>query len=697
LQVNAINDILILAITQKIIATFDIPAQAKTSHAEILCLAGSLRIDLQSIPRQEAVRKDRANLMLTLNKQKTPRNSHPNTYLADQQRRDPVSFGKSRFPLGLVIILLPAFFVLMLQFPFSDAKAQTPEWRSSWINRQDALLQTPASLGELQESDVFLPFLFNKYPFTPSAPQLNAISNADGDGTYTVSWTSVDGGETYLLQEDDNSAFSSPTNAYEGHATSKEISGQALGTYYYRLMASNSYASSQWSNIRSVTVSQSQSACPQLGSWRGHTDQGLAISFDVEASPQCQIAAGSVRITVDAYPCGTSTTTFTNSYRIVNNAFVTGPLDDRATWVTGTFTSPTTADGTFNFYMANPAQPWQDCTADGRWNANPVSGANGPVRALLVQSDGKILLGGSFSRVGGQVRAKIARLNPNGSLDLAFNPALDGDVRALAIQDNQILVGGRFSQVNGQAHAGLARLNTDGSLDTTFNPQFEGVVNSIALQSDGKIIVGGNYTTVNGVSRKHLVRLNENGTLDNTFAIYDETYINALVVQPDDKIWLANWWDELMRLNPNGSLDVGPSEMPAASLALQPDGKLVVAGWNTIARLNIDGTVDSSFTPPEPNGNVAALGLLSNGRITVGGNFSQLGAQTIPYLGQLSSGGTLISTYKPEPNFTVYALAVQPDGKILVGGDFTLVGGQLRSSIARVNPDGSLDESFLVP
>jgi hypothetical protein len=88
----------------------------------------------------------------------------------------------------------------------------------------------------------------------PSRPTLNPISNADGDGSYAVSWNAVAQAQTYTLQEDNNASFSSPTTRYTGSGTSWNASGKAPGTYYYRVKASNGYGDSGWSNVESTTV-----------------------------------------------------------------------------------------------------------------------------------------------------------------------------------------------------------------------------------------------------------------------------------------------------------------------------------------------------------------------------------------------------------------------------------------------------------
>src|SRR5262249_34898705 len=142
----------------------------------------------------------------------------------------------------------------------------------------------------------------------------------------------------------------------------------------------------------------------------------------------------------------------------------------------------------------------QDGTLDESFSA----GAGGTT-CLAEQADGKILLG-----------SPMARLNPNGTVDTNFNAdtlngALDGSVASIAVQPNgKILLGGQFTK-------GLRRANADGTLETTFNPVANDMVRCFALQADGRILVGGWFTTLNGASRNYIGRLNENGTLDASF------------------------------------------------------------------------------------------------------------------------------------------------------------------------------------
>jgi hypothetical protein len=99
---------------------------------------------------------------------------------------------------------------------------------------------------------------------------------------------------------------------------------------------------------------------------------------------------------------------------------------------------------------APPTSPALAQSADNGFNP----GADGPIYALALQADGKIVVGGGFTALGGQPRNYIARLNPDGSLDTSFDPGADSGVYALATQtDGKTIVGGAFNTLDGQAHA----------------------------------------------------------------------------------------------------------------------------------------------------------------------------------------------------------------------------------------------------
>jgi hypothetical protein len=120
------------------------------------------------------------------------------------------------------------------------------------------LIDTDGFRVTVSGSTVYLPLMSRRHPPIPDVPVLNAISNPDGDGNYTVSWSSAYLANTYTLQEDDNAAFSSPSTAYSGSGTSTSVTGRAPGTYFYRVRASNTWGHSGWSNVKQVTVPPSK-------------------------------------------------------------------------------------------------------------------------------------------------------------------------------------------------------------------------------------------------------------------------------------------------------------------------------------------------------------------------------------------------------------------------------------------------------
>src|SRR5207245_8462945 len=121
-------------------------------------------------------------------------------------------------------------------------------------------------------------------------------------------------------------------------------------------------------------------------------------------------------------------------------------------------------------------------------------GANSSVRAVALQSDGKILLGGDFTTLGGggigtTARSRLGRLDPDGTLETSFNPGANSTVQALAVQtDGKIVAGGAFTTLgNGGTtpRNRLGRLNADGTLDTCFSPRSNRPVLALGLQAHG--------------------------------------------------------------------------------------------------------------------------------------------------------------------------------------------------------------------
>jgi hypothetical protein len=138
-------------------------------------------------------------------------------------------------------------------------------------------------------SHIYLPLVMKNYPPLPDVPTLYAINNSDGDGNYTVSWNTSSGATGYTLQEANNASFTGAMSVYSGSGTSTSITGKPTGTYYYRVNASNTYGSSGWSNIQSVTVAPPSNPIQngdfengRDGSWTEYSAQGWdLISTDI--------------------------------------------------------------------------------------------------------------------------------------------------------------------------------------------------------------------------------------------------------------------------------------------------------------------------------------------------------------------------------------------------------------------------------
>jgi uncharacterized delta-60 repeat protein len=151
-----------------------------------------------------------------------------------------------------------------------------------------------------------------------------------------------------------------------------------------------------------------------------------------------------------------------------------------------------------------------------------------------------------------------------------------------------------------------------------------------------------------------------------------------------------------------GSLDLSYAFVPVTffyyyqGMALQPDGKLVIGGSGSplLKRLNTDGTLDSSFTPPAFNAPIEAVALQPDGKIIVSGTFT--GIPGAIRIARLNPDGSLDTSFNVGggPNDDPIAIVVQPDGKIVIGGYFTSVNLSAHRHIARLNADGSVDETF---
>jgi uncharacterized delta-60 repeat protein len=367
---------------------------------------------------------------------------------------------------------------------------------------------------------------------------------------------------------------------------------------------------------------------------------------------------------------------------------------------------------------------------DNSWD--PGTGPNDVVFSLLEQPDGRVLIAGTFTAVNGAPRSHVARLNADGSVDSSFDPGQGPDslVLALARQpDGKVVIGGFFTKVGGIARNRIARLNADGSLDAQFDPGSgvgDNSVDGLAVQPDGRIIIVGAFATVNGLARNGIARLNPDGTLDGSFnpGTGADFVINAVALDATNRILAGGYFSQfngvarngVVRVNPDGSLDnsfvPGIAAYPAVeTLVLQPDGKLLVGGGyvasggvtRRLARLNTDGSVDLSFNPGTGFTGpasayytaVRSLAVQADGKILVGGNFTGVNGVEADRFARLNPNGSLDTGFDPgsfgppSDSVCVCALGLQSDAKILLGGYIQTINGVSRPNVARLLPGES--------
>lgn len=386
--------------------------------------------------------------------------------------------------------------------------------------------------------------------------------------------------------------------------------------------------------------------------------------------------------------------------------------------------------------------------ADGSFDDSFFPGiGQGPgydvLQVAMLPNNQLLVLGGFYSRNG------FARLNNNGTFDQTYDPAATlfsasntGARTIVPASDGKMFIGGWFTSVNGVARNCIARLDGDGTLDSTFDhgtgpntgytPQLAPSVESIAVQSDGKILVSGAFISFSGVARASFVRLEQDGAVDPGFNPADSSNspygYHPFVIAPNGQIYAAgkfvgqNPQDNLARINPNGTVDgtFHPAQLRAKSLAVQPDGKLVVLTdplgtsnpeKSSLARLNLDGSLDSTFAAGAATpgiirlaGHGNAVRIQSDGKIVVGGLFSPSNNASVadinhvkhPNLERFNSDGTPDPSFAvggSGPNGEVNDVFLKPNGAIMVGGNFTSVNGIARRGVAVLTPNGEVDES----
>jgi len=439
----------------------------------------------------------------------------------------------------------------------------------------------------------------------------------------------------------------------------------------------------------------------------------------------------------------------------VNSSPTSVKIDsDDTAYIVGNFTS--VASTTRNRIAKIDVDGVLDVDFDPNINSRPSE--------LEILPNGNLLVGGGFTMIGSQTARSIAELSSSGDIanvseagflrvdailplpsgDLiiggplfaeflstsplrlmdntfelvnTFNPGgfdkEGGRIEKIYTQGDNIYIVGYFSRVDGEPHWELAKLNENGTLDESFKQFFPTIlINDVAVLPDDKVIVSGDFSIDGEILT--FAKLNADGSPDATFiANSQRSYTTFLVRVLADGSILATNQNGIQRYDENGVLDVTYNVTTSGGfvkdLLVLPNDKLLIVGdfsdvngqpRNNIARLLEDGSLDPTFEDPIIEGSVVdAVVQQRDGQFVMVGTFETVGGETHTNIARIDSNGSVDNSFTPSALNGVRTLAILPDQSIVIGGSFTRVNGTTsnRKSIARLNPDGSLAENFAIP
>ncbi len=554
---------------------------------------------------------------------------------------------------------------------------------------------------------VIIQGLFDTFDGHPVAGLVRLNTNGSYDGTFTPG-TSIgsSGFATGLfVQTDDQVIVFGKFTSFSGFTRSSVV----------RLAAANGVVDAGFNTAAIKAYADQGSVAAVAQQLDGKLLVG-GLFHSVGASS----AQGAVRLNTDGSRDGTFDTTV--GFEIGTGAYCFAiRSSDNKIFMGGIFA---TYNGTSrdNILLANT-----NGSLDTVFAPSGVSDDSPAIFALATQSDGKILVGGFFNRVNGEVHYSFVRLNPDGSIDHTFAVTLGtyGSVRAMLIQpDGKIMIAGQFRSIDNTARSKVARLNSDGTIDATFDPGNgpDDAVHAMAQDSAGNTYIGGDFLNVSGTPRVRLAKLMPDGSLDAAFdpgtgpnntvrAIAPPNGSAGPVIGGFFTTYNGATVNRIVRVDAmTGARDTAFTtnngtgfNSAVRSLALTPTGQYLAGGnfstfngtsHSRVARLNSNGTIDAGFSVSSRNGGVLSLAQ-QNGKLFVGGSFSTPKKRIDRLLGSGAEDvtfnpGTAVDLSPPNAfllinsGLAINAMSIQPDGKLLIGGLFNQYNGASRVCLARL-------------
>jgi uncharacterized delta-60 repeat protein len=371
-------------------------------------------------------------------------------------------------------------------------------------------------------------------------------------------------------------------------------------------------------------------------------------------------------------------------------------------------------------------------------------GYSGNSALYLSQPDGKFIVasGGLSSYRGIATPGGVVRINSDGTLDSGFvqNIGTGGNytLRTLVLQpDGKIIIGGDFTTWKGETAGGIVRLSSDGTVDNNFKTNIgtagnSGGVYSVALLSDGSIIVGGQFTTWNGASANKLVKLDSNGNRITLFSTNvgsgTDGWVTALAIDSSNNIfvgcsnggsWNGGSGNALVKLNSSGAKDptfmgntgsggaVYDGTPTVSSVSISPlNGKILISGsmetWDGLACgdaviLNTTGIRDTTSLPSSAPG--SGLGYNQSAFAQDGSALFFTYVSSFTTIIRYTTSGVYDTAYAANvgTNKSVYSIYPQTDGTLIVvtgNGPAGLWGTNKHSGLVKLNANGTFNTSL---